>query len=123
MQKQVKYFCEFWLQMLEMALRQSINICFTDAEVVYMLGHLKCAMVADDYMFEPMIFQHMYDRFSLALPRFTEAWEAIEECKNEDELTEVQKEYEDSATIAMLVMDVRSRTSDWRRECPITKAN
>lgn len=114
-------FYPYWIQMLVIALPQFVGICFTADEVDYMLQCLSYAMKSDNFMFEPTLSQHMYDRFSIAIPRFTEAWNAIENYKDFDELLEIEKKYEASARIAMLVMEVRYRTYDWRRECSITK--
>lgn len=99
------------------------DICFTADEVKYMQYHLEFAMASENYGFEPMIFQHMYDRFSLVFPDFAEAWDAIEECEGQVEtMAVIEEKYGVFARIAMLIMDVRFRTIDWRQEFPAPKS-
>lgn len=109
-------------EMLEIMLPQFIDICFTANEVNYILKHLRHIKRTDSLLSDSRIFEHMYNRISLSYPGFKEAWEAIEKCNgSHDELIAIEEKYKASARIAMLVMDVRSLTYEWREDCPVGK--
>lgn len=108
----------YYLKALYDILPLFIGGCFTDGAVTYMQEVLQMAMESDDFYMEPMIFQHMYDRFSLVVPHFTEAWDALEKCNTPDEAVEVGREYETSAWLAAMVITARNRSFDWREEYP-----
>ncbi len=107
-----------FLEALNNILPRFIGTCFTAGEVNYMQAALKMAMDSDNFFMEPTIYQHMYDRFSPVVPHFKEAWDALEKCKTPDEVMAVDRKYLGSARIAAMVSTVRSRSFDWREDCP-----
>lgn len=111
-----------FLKMLYDILPKLVDICFTANEVEYIRYNLSPALESDNFILsDPRIFQHMYNRFSLAIPHFKAAWTVVENCKSPDKLVAMSGKYPVAARFAAMLLMVRRRTFEWREDCSIVR--